>query len=162
MLSPVKARGCNGAGVPTALCSWKIHTYRTSCLGAGQRSVPAGRTPGKGRSPSIPFPQQVSQSSFVAGSMSLWRGRFSGSGVVPASPGLSALQPKGRLLWRISQTTHLRLASLRLGSCSHFPSQAQTRGDKLFPTRLIDKSCRTTRKAHSWLPGLPWQETAAQ
>lgn len=65
------------------------------------------------------FPEQVSQSSFVAGSMSLWQDCFSGSGGVPACPGLSALQPKGQLLKRISQTTHLRLASLRLGAISH-------------------------------------------
>ena len=145
-----------------ALCSWKIHMHRTSCLAARQYSAPAGRTPGEGRSPSIPFPEQVSQSSFVVVSMPLWRGCFSGSRGVPARPGLSTLQPKGQLLRRISQTTHLQLASLRLGSHSHFSLQAQTRGDKLFPTCLIDKSCRTTRRARSWLPEVLWQATTAQ
>lgn len=45
---------------------------------------------------------------------SLWRGCFSGSRDVPVCPGLFALQPKGQLSRKIAQTTHLRLASLRL------------------------------------------------
>lgn len=65
----VKARGCSGAGVLPALCSWKIHVYRTSCPGAKQCSAPAGRTPAEGSSPSISLPERVSQRGFVMGSV---------------------------------------------------------------------------------------------
>lgn len=111
----------------------------------------AGRMPGEGRRPSITLPEQASQSSFVV-RLLFWK---------RSCPGLFALQLKGQLLRRISQTTHLRLSSLDLGSHSHFSSQAQTRGDKLLSMHLTDKSCRT-RPACSWLPKLLWQETTAQ
>jgi len=147
--------------VSVALCSWKTRVYRTSCLGAGQHGVLAGRAPAKGRSRPSPFPSEFLKAPLWRGRRLCGRGCFSGSGGVPACPGPSALQPQGQLFGRISQSTRLRVTSLRLRSRSHFSLQAQTRGDKLFPVCLIDKSCRT-RKAHSWLPESPWQKATAQ
>lgn len=143
-----------------ALCSWKIHMYRTSCLGAGSTVRWLAGRPGRAGAHLSPF-----LSKFLKAA--LWQGRClcdeavlleaevflhalafpplsrgancSGGFARPPSPG-----------W---------LPSCLCSHC-HFSLQAQIRGDKLFPMHLIDKSCRTMRKAPSWLLELLWQTTA--
>lgn len=133
------------------LCSCNTHMYRTSCSGAAQQCAgwQDACSSGMGRTPSAPFPEQVPQCCFVRQGQCPC-GEASGRGGVATCP--------GELLRRISQTTHLSLASLRLGSHSQLSLQAH-RGDKLFPVSRIDKSFRTTRRARSWLPGGLRQET---
>lgn len=120
----VKAHGCNRAGKSscTEHSVWEPGSavlWLTGCLARAGAHL-------------SPFLKQLCGGvSVIVGRLLSW---------CPGCPSLSAL-----LFRRVSQTTHLRLASLR---CSSLP--AQTRGDKLFPMCLIDKSSRT-RRAHSQL-----------
>lgn len=144
----------HGAAPLSALCSWKIHVYGTSCPGGSQAcSAPAGRTPAEGSSPSILFPERVSQRGFVAGSgfvarLLFWKQTCS---CVPWPFCPSAKGPAVK------------------EDCPDHPPQAgfpQACLPQLFLIANTDQRWQiisnVSRRARSWLPELLWQETITQ